>query len=128
MLLVPHLVLQANPAFINVTSGPAFAPLAKVPVCCATKAALHSITLSLRRQLEPAPIEIIENIPTAVNTDLGGPGLHTFGVAGDEFADGATQRLAAGDLGIAYGPAERASQASRAELDATFHRMNASGH
>jgi uncharacterized oxidoreductase len=128
MLLIPHLLRQANPVFINVTSGLAFSPLAGVPVYSATKAALHSFTLSLRRQLEPTPIEVIEIIPPAVNTDLGGPGLHTFGVALDEFADAVMGRLAAGELEIAYGFAQQASQASRAELDATFRRMNASEH
>lgn len=128
MLLIPHLLLQANPVLINVTSGLAFSPLARVPVYCATKAALHSFTLSLRRQLETTPIQVIEIIPPAVNTDLGGPGLHTFGVALDEFADRVMKRLAGGDLEIAYGFAEKASHASRAELDETFRRMNASDH
>jgi uncharacterized oxidoreductase len=128
MLLIPHLLRQANPVLINVTSGLAFSPLARVPVYCATKAALRSFTLSLRRQLEKTPIQVIEIIPPAVNTDLGGPGLHTFGVALDEFADAVMQRLAAGELEIAYGFAETVRQASRAELDATFRRMNAADH
>ncbi len=124
MLFVPHLLGQANPALINVTSGLAFTPLARVPVYCATKAALRSFTLSLRRQLEKTPLRVIEIIPPAVDTDLGGPGLHTFGVALDEFADAIMQRLAAGEIEIAYGFAQKASQASRPELDEIFRRMN----
>jgi len=69
-------------------------------------------------------VTVIEIIPPAVNTDLGGPGLHTFGVPLDEFADAAMQRLAAGELEIAYGFAEQASKASRSELNAIFERMN----
>jgi len=125
MLFVPHLLGQANPALINVTSGLAFTPLARVPVYCATKAALRSFTLSLRHQLEKTPLQVIEIIPPAVDTDLGGPGLHTFGVALDEFADAVMQRLAAGEIEIAYGFAQKASQASRPELDEIFRRMNA---
>ena len=123
-LFTPHLLKQQHPAIINVTSGLAFAPLASVPVYCATKAALHSFTLSLRHQLSGTPIEVIEVLPPAVDTDLGGPGLHTFGVALDDFANAVMPRLESGDLEIAYGFAEQSSRASRAELDAIFKRLN----
>ncbi len=43
-----------------------------------SKAALRSFTISLRHQLEETNTEVIEIFPPAVNTDLGGPGLHTF--------------------------------------------------
>ncbi len=124
-LFIPHLLRQQHPAIINVTSGLAFSPLARVPVYSATKAALHSYTLSLRRQLAETPVQVVEIIPPAVNTDLGGVGLHTFGVPLDEFADSTMKRLARGDLEIAYGFAEATSRASRAELDEIFGRMNA---
>lgn len=124
ILFVPHMLGLPRAAVVNVTSGLAFSPLASVPVYCATKAALRSFTLSLRRQLEGTAVEVIEIIPPAVDTDLGGPGLHTFGVPLDEFADSAFERLLRGDLEIAYGFAESASRASREELDAMFERMN----
>lgn len=125
-LFIPHLLQQQHPAIVNVTSGLSFAPLTSVPIYSATKAGLHSFTLSLRHQLVGTPIQVVEIIPPAVNTDLGGPGLHTFGVAVDEFADAVVGRLEKGDLEIAYGSAEQASHASRAELDALFSRMNQS--
>lgn len=125
MLFIPHLLKQQRPAIINVTSGLAFSPLARVPVYCATKAALRSFTLSLRHQLSATPIQVIEIIPPAVNTDLGGVGLHTFGVPLDEFADATVQRLQQGDTEIAYGFAENALRASREELNVIFERMNA---
>jgi uncharacterized oxidoreductase len=124
MLFLPHLIKQTGAAVVNVTSGLAFTPLAGVPVYCATKAALRSFTLSLRRQLAGGTVRVVEVIPPAVDTDLGGPGLHTFGVPLDEFADSAFERLRRGDLEIAYGFAESASRASREELDAMFERMN----
>ena len=98
--------------------------MATIPLYCATKAALHSFTLSLRQQLAGTPVEVIELIPPAVNTDLGGPGLHTFGVPVDEFADAAASRLERGEQEIAYGFAEESSHASRAQLDAIFARLN----
>ena len=67
---------------------------------------------------------MIEVLPPAVDTDLGGPGLHTFGVALDEFANAVMPGLESGDLEIAYGFAEQSSRASRAELDAIFKRLN----
>jgi uncharacterized oxidoreductase len=125
-LFIPHLSKQEHPAILNVTSGLAFVPLAGAPIYSATKAALHSFTLSLRLQLAGTPIQVIEIVPPAVNTDLGGPGLHTFGEPVDEFADAVMDRLRAGDLEIPYGFAAQANRASRDELDAIFQRMNAS--
>jgi uncharacterized oxidoreductase len=124
-LFVPHLAQQERPAILNVTSGLAFVPLAGVPIYSATKAALHSFTLSLRHQVAGTAIQVIEIVPPAVNTDLGGPGLHTFGAPVDEFADAVMARLEAGDLEIPYGFAAQSSRASREELDAIFQRMNA---
>ena len=123
-LFIPHLKTQQRPAIINVTSGLSFVPLARVPVYCATKAALHSFTLSLRHQLSETPVQVIEIAPPAVDTDLGGPGLHTFGVPLDEFADAAMKRLATDEMEIAYGFAQKSSRASREELDALFAQMN----
>jgi uncharacterized oxidoreductase len=111
-------------AIINVTSGLAFVPLAMVPVYCATKAALHSFTLSLRHHLAETPIKVIEIIPPAVNTDLGGKGLHDFGVPLDEFSDAVFSRLQGDELEIAYGFAQKSSRASRQELDGMFQQMN----
>lgn len=123
-LFLPHLIEQKNPAIINVTSGLAFAPFVSVPIYCATKAALRSFTLSLRQQLLKTPVEVVEIIPPAVNTDLGGPGLHTFGEPLDEFADAVMTRLAKGEQEIAYGSALQRSRASREELDLYFEEMN----
>ncbi len=123
-LFLPHLLKQERPAILNVTSGLAFSPMASVPVYCATKAALHSFTLSLRHQLAGTKLQIIEIIPPAVNTDLGGVGLHTFGLPVDEFVNAVTMALRHGDPEIAYGYSQRASRASRSELDEIFQRMN----
>ena len=126
MLLVPHLLTQPRSAIVNVTSGLSFVPMARAPIYSATKAALHSFTLSLRHQLSNTPIQVVEIVPPAVNTDLGGPGLHTSGVPLDEFADAVMARMQAGDLEITYGFSQQASRASREQLDALFNRMNES--
>jgi uncharacterized oxidoreductase len=58
---------------MTVTSGLAFVPLAGFPTYCATKAALHSYTESLRFQLKDSQIEVIELAPPYVQTELMGP-------------------------------------------------------
>jgi len=123
-LFYPHLSTMPDAAIVNVTSGLSFVPLANVPVYCATKAALHSFTLSLRWQLRETGVEVVEIIPPAVDTDLQAPGLHTFGVNVDEFADYVFQELEKGEVEIAYGSALTGSRASRAELDTIFEKMN----
>jgi len=57
---------------MNVSSGLAFVPLALTPTYCATKAAIHSYTQSLRFQLKKTNIEVLELIPPYVATDLMG--------------------------------------------------------
>jgi uncharacterized oxidoreductase len=68
--LMPHLQKQPQAAIMNVSSGLAFLPLALTPTYCATKAAIHSYTLSLRYQLRSTGIEVLELIPPYVQTDL----------------------------------------------------------
>ena len=67
--LVDHLATQQDAAIVNVTSGLAFVPMPKAATYCATKAALHSYTLSLRARLE-GKIEVIEVAPPGVQTEL----------------------------------------------------------
>jgi uncharacterized oxidoreductase len=125
MLLLPHLAKAPFGAVVNVTSGLAFAPYAIMPTYCLTKAALHSFTLSLRHQLRDTALDVVEIVPPAVNTDLGGPGLHTFGVDVDAFADSIFARLDKGETEVGYETSEVRRLASRQELDAYFAQMNA---
>jgi uncharacterized oxidoreductase len=63
--------IKANKGtIINVSSGLAFVPLQAAPIYCATKAAMHSYTITLRQQLEDHGVEVIELMPPAVKTDL----------------------------------------------------------
>lgn len=128
-LLLPHFTTKEVAAIMNVTSGLAFAPLAFMPVYCATKAALHSFTLSLRQQLLSTSVRVVEIIPPAVNTDLGGKGLHDFGENLDEFADHVMGKLEESDDNIEFGYkfSEANRLASREQLDATFKAMNKGG-
>jgi len=68
--LLPLLRKQAHSAIVNVSSGLAFLPLALTPAYCATKAAIHSWTQSLRYQLKTTTTEVIELVPPYVATEL----------------------------------------------------------
>ena len=70
-LFVQHLTTRKEAAIINISSGLAFVPLSFMPVYCATKAAIHSLTLSLRHQLKNTSIKVFEIAPPAVDTELG---------------------------------------------------------
>jgi len=122
ILFIPHLLEKDQPAIVNVSSGLAFAPAAFAPIYSATKAAVHSFTQSLRHQVRDTPIRVIEIVPPAVNTDLGGAGLHTWGL--HDFADAMMQGLQSGAMEIGYGTSETNRNASRTELDEIFVRMN----
>jgi uncharacterized oxidoreductase len=70
-LFAQHLSKQETAAIVNISSGLAFVPLAFMPVYCATKAAIHSLTLSLRYQLRKTAVKVFEIAPPAVDTELG---------------------------------------------------------
>jgi len=71
---LPHLANCSSAMLINVSSGLAFVPMARFPGYCATKAAIHSWTMSTRHQLRTAGVKVIEIIPPWVATELGGAG------------------------------------------------------
>lgn len=67
--LIDHLTAQADAAIVNVTSGLAFVPRSDASTYCATKAAIHSYTVSLRETLKDR-VEVIELVPPGVQTEL----------------------------------------------------------
>jgi uncharacterized oxidoreductase len=70
--LLPHFLKQPHSTIMTVSSGLAFIPMAITPTYCATKAAIHSYTQSLRYQLKSTSVEVIELVPPYVQTELMG--------------------------------------------------------
>jgi short-subunit dehydrogenase involved in D-alanine esterification of teichoic acids len=70
MLALPSLLWQESAAVVNIASGLAYAPIAKFPVYCGTKAALHSFSKSLRHQLEHTNVKVFDVLPPTTSTDL----------------------------------------------------------
>ena len=123
MLFAPFFETKKEATIINVTSGLAFTPFVIAPIYSATKAALHSFTISLRHQLSDTSVEVIEVAPPAVNTDLGGGGLHISGEPLDAFADGIFKELEEGKKEIGYGTSVNRLRMSRDEIDEYVEKM-----
>jgi len=67
---LPFLKTKRHAAIINTSSGLAFVPLPSAPIYCATKAALHSYTQSLRVQLHNTHVKVFELAPPPTSTPL----------------------------------------------------------
>jgi len=124
-LFAEHLKQKNEAAIINISSGLAFTPIAVMPVYCATKAAIHSLTLSLRHQLKDTSIKVFEIAPPSVDTELGADRrkdkLATHGgMQVDEFIAEAMQYLENDVLESAVGMAKN----MREKRDALFPMMN----
>ena len=122
-LFIPVIEKNEQPAIVNISSGLAFAPLARIPIYCATKAAVHSLTMSMRHQLGDT-IRVFEVIPPIVTSELGA--YHRPQEVKDRAmpVDAAVARMIEGlerdEFEIAVGEAEN----MRAKRDALFPFMN----
>ena len=67
---LPHLKTRKNAAIMNVSSGLAFVPFAISPIYSATKAAVHSYSLSLRIQLKKSGVRVFELAPPVTDTSM----------------------------------------------------------
>jgi uncharacterized oxidoreductase len=117
--LLPQLQKMENATLMNVSSGLGFVPISRFPVYCATKAAVHSFCLSIRRQLRGTGVKVVEIVPPYVATDLG----HALRPGGGgpvpmplvEYIAGLMEELAGGPEEAAVGTAKRLVAASAGE-------------
>lgn len=121
------LKLQSLTTIMNVTSGLAFVPLTRTPVYSATKAFFHSFTTSLRFLLRERNIEVIEIIPPALNTDLGGKGIHDFAPPVSGFVDSIFEQLKEGKTALTYEFTEAMSKVGQDVFAPVFARINPGG-
>jgi uncharacterized oxidoreductase len=127
---LPHLRKQEHATLVNVSSGLAFVPLARFPVYCATKAAVHSFSVSLRQQLKDSGVKVLELIPPYVDTELGGgakmrpPGA-PVPMPLDQFISETMQELAGDADEVAIRPAKNLVAATASEsFKKAFAAMN----
>ncbi len=105
-LLLPMMLADNRASVIaNVSSGGAFVPQVFAPVYSACKAAIHSYTMVLRQALSATDCRVVEIVPPAVQTALGGAAPH--GASLDEFCNSTFVRLCAGETDlIGFGPTD----------------------
>ncbi|HYW34421.1 MAG TPA: SDR family NAD(P)-dependent oxidoreductase [Balneolaceae bacterium] len=124
-LFARHLSNRENGAIINISSGLAFTPMAAAPNYCASKAAVHSFTMSLRFQLRNTPVKVFEIIPPSVDTELGHQNRSDSskshgGMDVSEFVDGVKKALISDQYEAPIGPAKNL----HAKREALFDKMN----
>jgi len=90
--------------------------MARMPIYSASKAFFHSFTVSLRHLLKSKNIEVIEVIPPALNTDLGGKGLHNTAPPVSEFIEAVFIQLKQGKSELAYGFSEAMTKSGPEDL------------
>jgi uncharacterized oxidoreductase len=116
--------LKSLDTIINVTSGLAFIPASRIPVYSATKAFMRSFTLSLRSNLKSTGIEVIEMIPPALNTDLGGKGLHDWAPPVSGFVEAVFNQMKEGKTELTFGTSEDRARENNEVISDLFHTMN----
>ena len=126
---IPLLLKRKEAAIVNISSGLGFVPIASMPVYCATKAAIHSFSLSLRHQLKDTSIKVFEIIPPIVDTELdkgarGERGQQDRGIPPSEVARATLKALENEEYELAVGMAENLRMGSRNNPEQTFQNIN----
>jgi len=128
-LLAPHLLAQKEAAIVNVSSGLGFVPLSIMPIYCATKAAIHSFSTSLRRQMAGTSVKVFEVIPPTVNTELdrgarAKRGQKDLGIPAEQVATEVLKGMTEDKFEIPVGMAGGLMGAVKGDFQAAFDRMN----
>ncbi|MGD0817521.1 MAG: SDR family NAD(P)-dependent oxidoreductase [Methanomassiliicoccales archaeon] len=128
---VPDLMKKKEGAVVNVSSGLGFIPMAIMPVYSATKAAVHSFSVSLRHQLRNTSVKVFEIIPPTVDTDLDrgerrARGQANRGIPPSEVAKASMPAFEADVYEIAIGMAQGLKSGSRSNFEEIFTNMNRS--
>lgn len=111
---------------VNVGSGLGYVPLAATPVYSATKAAVHSFTISLRRQLAGSTVQVVEIVAPVVDTPLHRdmPSAPPQLMPLDAFLDRAMRGLDAGKDEIFIGLGRVSQVGARVAPRLLFRAMN----
>ena len=128
-LFIPHLIKQKESAIVNISSGLAFVPIAAMPVYCATKAAIHSFSLSLRHQLDVTKVKVYEVVPPIVDTELdkgarGQRGQDNRGIKPEEVAAATIKGVENDDFEIVIGMAQNLRMGARTNPEQAFKQIN----
>ncbi len=128
-IFTPKLLKKQAAAIVNVSSGLAFIPIASIPIYCATKAAIHSFTTSLRHQLKSTPIRVFEAAPPTTDTELdrgfAGEEEESYrGISPQEVAAAIMDGMKSDRAEIIIGQAQGLYEAMRRDPEAKFSQLN----
>ena len=128
-LFIPHLLGQREAAIVNISSGLAFIPIAIMPLYCATKAAMHSFSLSLRHQLRDTSIKVFEIIPPTTDTELdrgarNRRGQTDRGIEPEIVAKATVESMEKDEFEAAVGQAQFLRTSARSDPEGVFQRIN----
>lgn len=125
-LFIPVLSKQKEAAIVNISSGLGFVPIASMPIYCATKAAIHLFSISLRHQLKNTSIKVFEIIPPTTDSELdkGRKGTVNRGIPSSDVAKAALSALEKDEFELAVGMAEGLRAGSKTNFDQIFKNIN----
>jgi len=128
-LFTPVLLKRKKTAIVNISSGLAFVPIAMMPVYCATKAAIHSFTISLRHQLRNTSVRVFEAVPPTTDTELdknfAGEQEQAYrGISPQEVAAQIIEGMKVDKEEIIVGQAQGLYQAALQDPAAIFRQLN----
>lgn len=127
-LFTPKLMRRQKAAIINISSGLAFVPIATMPIYCATKAAIHSFTISLRHQLKDTSIRVFEAAPPTTDTELDRGFAAEMeaprGISSKEVAAAIIEGVRSDKEEIIIGEAQELYRAAQHNPEATFNHLN----
>jgi uncharacterized oxidoreductase len=126
---IPLLLKQKNAAIINVSSGLGFVPIAAMSIYCATKAGIHSFTVSLRHQFRGTTVKVFEIVPPAVDTELGKGATDEAsqeykGIPPSEVAEATLKSLPNDEYEIVAGEARDLVMGARMNPEQAFQNIN----
>jgi uncharacterized oxidoreductase len=125
--LIRQIMGQPQGAIMNVSSTLAMVPAAMLPSYCASKAAIHSYTQSLRYQLRNSSVQVIEIMPPWVQTELQGDrGMNPKAMPLNDYIS-ETMAILKNSPGVTEIVSERAKPmryAERGDYDAFFNKYN----
>jgi len=126
---VPDLMKKKEAAIVNISSGLGFVPMSLTPVYSATKAAVHSFSVSLRHQLRNTRVKVFEIIPPIVDTDLDNGerkarGQTNRGIPPSEVAKASLLAIEADVYEVAIGMAQGLKAGAKNNFDEIFTNMN----
>jgi len=124
-LFVEHLLGRPSASVVNVTSGLGFMPMLSTPIYSATKAAVHTYTLVLRRQLAGTSVGVVEIVPPMVDTNLNrqgrdASGLSFRGIDVDEYVSTVVRKLEDGAAVVFHGDGEKVLTQPRSESETSL--------